>query len=52
MRCLSWRRARVMDELTEEGVNVALPVGACDMDMLAFVVSSTPARTLVSVPIK
>jgi hypothetical protein len=29
--------ARVMDELMAEGVDVALPVGACDIDMLAFV---------------
>jgi hypothetical protein len=45
-------RARVMDELMAEGVNVALPVGACDIDMLAFVESRTAPCGLVSVPIQ
>jgi hypothetical protein len=45
-------RARVMDELMAEGVNVALPVGACDVDMLAFVKSSTVPCGLVFVPIQ
>jgi hypothetical protein len=45
-------RARVMDELMAEGVNVALPVGACDVDMLAFVKSRTAPCGLVFVPIQ
>jgi hypothetical protein len=46
------RRARLMDELLEDGVNVALPTGACEIDMLAYVDSRTAPRTIVSVPIK
>jgi hypothetical protein len=46
------RRARLMDELVEDGVNVALPTGACEIDMLAYVDSRTASRTIVSVPIK
>jgi hypothetical protein len=46
------RRARLMDELLEEGVNVALPMGECAIDMLAYVNSRTDACTVVSVPIK
>jgi hypothetical protein len=45
-------RARVIDELMAEGVNVALPVGTCDIDMLAFVESRTDPCGLVSVPIQ
>ena len=45
-------RARVMDELMAEGVNVALPVGACDIVMLAFVTSRTAPCGLVFVPIQ
>jgi hypothetical protein len=44
-------RARLMDELTEDGVHIALPIAACEIDMLAFVDSRTGAATLVSVPI-
>jgi hypothetical protein len=45
-------RARLMDELLEDGVNVALPMGACEIDMLAYVDSRTAACRIVSVPIK
>ena len=45
-------RARLMDELLEEGVNVVLPTGASEIDMLAYVDSRTAACTIVSVPIK
>ena len=44
--------ARVMDEFMAEGVNVALPVGACDIDLLAFVASHTAPCGFVSVPIQ
>jgi hypothetical protein len=44
-------RARLMDELMEDGVSVALPIAACEFDMLAFVDSRTEASVLVSVPI-
>jgi hypothetical protein len=44
--------ARVMGELMAEGVDVALPVGACDIDMFAFVESRTAPCGLVSVPIQ
>src|ERR1700730_11601211 len=45
-------RARLMDELLEDGVNVALPMGACEIDMLAYVDSRAAACRIVSVPIK
>jgi hypothetical protein len=45
-------RARLMDELLEDGVNVALPMSACEIDMLAYVDSRTAAGRMVSVPIK
>jgi hypothetical protein len=45
-------RARVMDELMAEGLDVALPVGTCDIDMLALVESQTAPCGLVSVPIQ
>jgi hypothetical protein len=44
-------RARLMDEMMEDGVNVALPMGACEMDMLAYVNSRTGPCRIVSVPI-
>jgi len=44
--------ARVMDELTAEGVNVALPLGACGIDMIAFVESARGDRSHVFVPIQ
>jgi hypothetical protein len=45
------RRARLMDQLLEDGVNVALPMGACEIDMIAYVNSRTGACRMVSVPI-
>jgi hypothetical protein len=45
-------RARLMDELLEDGVNVAVPMGACEMDILAYLDSGTAACRIVSVPIK
>jgi hypothetical protein len=45
-------RARVMDELMADGVNVASPVGACDIDLLALVESRTAPCGLVFVPIQ
>src|ERR1700680_5070471 len=45
-------RARLMDELLQDGVNVALPMGACEIDMLAYVDSRTTPCRIVSVPIK
>lgn len=44
-------RARLLDELMEYGVSVALPIAACEFDMLASVDSRTEASTVVSVPI-
>jgi hypothetical protein len=44
-------RARLMDELMEDGVHVALPIAACEIDMLAFVDSRSEASTLLSVPV-
>jgi hypothetical protein len=50
---LKWAaRAHVIDELMAEAINVALPVGPCDIDMLAFVESRTEPCGLVSVPIR
>jgi hypothetical protein len=45
-------RAHVIDELMAEAINVALPVGACDIDMLALLESRMEPCGLVSVPIK
>lgn len=44
-------RARVIDELMAEGVNVALPVVACDIDLLAFMESRTEPCGVVPVPV-
>ena len=44
--------ARLLGELMAEGVNVALPVTACDIDMLALVESSADRPGSVSVPIQ
>jgi hypothetical protein len=44
--------ARLMNELLEDGVNVALPRGACEIDMLAYVDSRAAECTIASVPIK
>jgi hypothetical protein len=50
---LKWAaRAHVIDELMAEAINVALPVGACDIDILAFLESRTEPCGLVSVPIQ
>ena len=50
---LKWAaRAHVIDELMAEAVNVALPVGASDIDILAFLESRTEPCGLVSVPIQ
>lgn len=50
---LKWAaRAHVIDELMAEAVNVALPVGACDIDILAILESRTQPCGLVSVPIQ
>ena len=50
---LKWAaRAHVVDELMAEAINVALPVGACDIDILAFLESRTEPCGLVSVPIQ
>jgi hypothetical protein len=43
---------RLMDDLMAEGVDVALPVGACGIDMLALVESCVDRRGPVSVPIQ
>jgi hypothetical protein len=49
---LKWAaRAHVIDELMAEAVNVALPVGASDIDILAFLESRTEPCGLV-VPIQ
>ena len=45
-------RAHVIDELMAEAINVALPVGACDIDMLALLESRMEPCGLVSVPVK
>jgi hypothetical protein len=42
----------VIDELMAEGVNVALPVVACDIDLLAFMESRTEPCGVVPVPIQ
>jgi hypothetical protein len=44
--------AHLIEELMAEAINVALPVGVCDIDMLAFVESHTKPCGLVSVPIR
>jgi hypothetical protein len=50
---LEWAaRAHVIDELMAEAINVALPVGARDIDILAFLESRTEPCGLVSVPIQ
>jgi hypothetical protein len=43
---------RVRDELMVEGINVAVPVDTCDIDVLAFIESRTDPCALVSVPIQ
>ena len=43
--------AHVIDELTAEGVNVALPLGACGIDLIAFVESVGKDRARTFVPI-
>jgi len=45
-------RAHVIDELMAEAINVALPMGAPNIDLLAFVESRTESCGLVSVPIR
>jgi hypothetical protein len=45
-------RARLIDELREDGVNVAFPTCAGEIDLLAYVDSRIAACTVVSVPIK
>lgn len=45
-------RARLMEELLEDGVYLALPMGACDTDMLAYLGGGTPVGTLEAVPVK
>lgn len=45
-------RAHVIEELMAEAINVALPVGVCDIDMLAFLESHTKPCGLLSVPIR
>jgi hypothetical protein len=46
---LKWAaRAHVIDELMAEAVNVALPVGACDIEILAFLESRTEPCGLVA----
>jgi hypothetical protein len=50
---LKWAaRAHVIGELQAEAINVAIPVGVCDIDMLAFLESRTKPCGLVSVPIR
>jgi hypothetical protein len=50
---LKWAaRAHVIDELLAEAINVALPVGACDIDVLAFLESRAQPCGLVAVPIQ
>jgi len=50
---LKWAaRAHVIDELMAEGIDVALPLSACDIDMLAFLESRAAPCGLVSVPIQ
>jgi hypothetical protein len=44
--------AHVIDELEAEAINVALPLGVCDIDVLAFLESRTEPGGLVSVPIR
>jgi hypothetical protein len=44
-------KARVMDELVADGINVALPVDASDIDLIAFIHSHSAARDMEFVPI-
>jgi hypothetical protein len=44
--------ARVMNELAADGVHVALPLNACDIDMIAFVESRNTAEARDFVPIR
>jgi hypothetical protein len=45
-------RARLIDELLEDGLNVALPMRAGEIDMLAYIDSSATQYPMASVPIK
>ena len=45
-------RAHVIDELLAEAIHVALPEGACGIDVLAFLESRADPFGLVSVPIQ
>jgi hypothetical protein len=50
---LKWAaHAHVINELKAEAINVALPLGVCDIDMLAFLESRTEPCRLASVPIR
>lgn len=50
---LKWAaRAHVIDELLAEAIHVALPVGVCGIDVLAFLESRADPSGWVSVPIQ
>jgi len=45
-------RTRLMGELLDEGLNVALPVGDSGIDMIAYLDVSAPSCQVASIPIK
>jgi hypothetical protein len=50
---LKWAaRGYLVDELMAEAINVALPVGDCDIDLLALLPSRSDPSGLVTVPIQ
>ena len=45
-------RARLMDELVEDGLNVAVPTNECGVDMLAFLETAPVNQRILAVPIQ
>ena len=46
------RRARVMDQLTNDGIQLALPLSDGDIDMFAYAARGAAFGTVAAVPIK
>jgi hypothetical protein len=45
-------RARLMDELVEDGLNVAVATNECGVDMLAFLETTLVSQRILAVPIQ
>jgi hypothetical protein len=45
-------RAHLVDDLLRDGIHVALPIGARDIDLLAYIETDGPSCPIASIPIK